>query len=70
MRRKVGVAGVRKKQAEAEKYTKVGKSLEETKITFVQDVLSNFKKNLTDFASKHKDRIKSDPAFRQQFHSM
>lgn len=70
MRRKVGVSAVVKKQAENEQYTKVGRTMEETKLSFVQDVLSSFKTALADFAAKHKDRINSDPEFRQQFHAM
>ena len=70
MRRKVGVSAVVKRQAESAQYNKIGKSLEETKLSFVQDVLTSFKTALVDFASKHKQRINSDPEFRQQFHTM
>jgi ESCRT-II complex subunit VPS22 len=70
MRRKVGVSIVKKRKDEAKQFSKVGKSLEDTKLTFVQEVLSKFKENLTEFATKHKDRINSDPEFRQQFHTM
>lgn len=70
MRRKVGVSVVKKKQTESEQFSKVGKSLEETKLSFVQEVLTSFKTALADFASKHKQRINSDPEFRQQFHTM
>lgn len=70
MRRKVGVSVVKKKRDEKQQFLKVGKELEETKLTGVQDVLSVFKDNLTEFATKHKERINSDPEFRQQFHTM
>jgi ESCRT-II complex subunit VPS22 len=70
MRRKIGVSVVKKRQVESEQYNKVGKTLEENKLSFVKDVLSSFKTSLADFASKHKDRINSDPEFRQQFHTM
>ena len=70
MRRKVGVSAVRRKKDEASQFSKVGKSLEATKLTTVQEVLTTFKENLTQFAKKHKDRINSDPEFRQQFHTM
>ena len=70
MRRKIGVSVVKKKQAESEQFSKIGKSLEETKLSFVQDVLTSFKTALAEFASKHKNRINSDPEFRQQFHTM
>lgn len=70
MRRKVGVSVVKKRQVESEQFSKVGKSMEETKLSFVQDVLTSFKTALADFASKHKHKINSDPEFRQQFHTM
>ncbi|KAJ1436123.1 EAP30 subunit of ELL complex-like protein [Ochromonadaceae sp. CCMP2298] len=70
MRRKIGVSVVKKRQEESQQYTKVGKTLEENKLSFVKEVLSSFKTSLADFASKHKDRINSDPEFRQQFHAM
>jgi hypothetical protein len=66
MRRKIGVSVVKKRQVESEQYNKVGKTLEENKLSFVKDVLSSFKTSLADFSSKHKDRINSDPEFRQQ----
>ena len=43
-----------RKQAENEQYIKVGRTMEETKLSFVQDVLSSFKTALADFAAKHK----------------
>lgn len=70
MRRKVGVSVVKAKQDDKEKFTKIGKNLENEKLSFVQDVLEKFKTNLTEFAQKHRDRINEDPEFRQQFHKM
>lgn len=70
MRRKIGVSAVVKKRTENEQYSKVGKSMEDTKLSFVQEVLTTFKTALADFAAKHKNRINSDPEFRQQFHAM
>lgn len=70
MRRKVGVAAIKARQDEKEKYNKVGTQLESDKLSSVQETLSSFKTNLTEFARKHKDRINQDPEFRQQFHQM
>mmetsp|Transcript_16759 Transcript_16759/g.24310 ORF Transcript_16759/g.24310 Transcript_16759/m.24310 type:complete len:254 (-) Transcript_16759:28-789(-) len=70
MRRKVGVSAVKKKQEETNQYSKVGKTLESNKISAVTEVMSKFRTTLADFAMKHRDRINSDPEFRQQFHSM
>ncbi len=70
MRRKVGVGAVKDRQNEQEKYSKMGKSMEDTKISFVKDLMGKFQNSLTEFAMKHRDRINSDPEFRQQFHKM
>lgn len=70
MKKKVGVSIVKKKQIENEQYNKIGKTLEDNKLSFVQDILISFKSSLSEFASKHKNRINSDPEFRQQFHMM
>lgn len=70
MRRKVGVSVVQNRQVEREKFNKLGKSLEDMKLSFVQDVLKKFEGSLFEFATKHKDRINSDPEFRHQFHKM
>ena len=61
---------VKNRQTEKEQFNKVGKSLEDTKLSFVQEVLTSFQTALAEFASKHKNRINSDPEFRQQFHTM
>lgn len=70
MRRKVGVSVVKNRQTEKEQYNRVGKTLEDTKLSSVQETLASFQTALAEFASKHKNRINSDPEFRQQFHTM
>eukprot|EP01035_Chromulina_nebulosa_P060176 gene60176-82330_t len=70
MRRKVGVSALKKKQDEVERYSKVGKSLEDLKLSAISDVMTKFKTTLSEFANKHRDRINSDPEFRHQFHTM
>lgn len=61
---------MRKKKEDTSHFAKAGKSLEDSKISFVEEVLSSFKLKLAEFATKHRDRINSDPEFRQQFHAM
>jgi len=56
MRRKVGVSAVKKKQEEANQYSKVGKALESNKISAVTEVMSKFRTTLTDFAMKHRGK--------------
>ena len=70
MRRKVGISAVKKKAEDANKFSKIGESLEKNKIESVKSTMEAFKKNLQEFAAKHKDKINSDPEFRQQFHMM
>jgi ESCRT-II complex subunit VPS22 len=70
MRRKVGIGGIKKKEASKNAYAALGKELEAEKIESVMSTVSAFKQTLTEFALKHKDKINSDPEFRQQFHSM
>ena len=70
MRRKVGVAVAVNRKKDEENFAKVGKNMEEIKLSFVNDVLDDFKTKLQDFAMKYKDRINSDPEFRMQFCEM
>jgi ESCRT-II complex subunit VPS22 len=68
MRRRVGVGAVKKKDQKA--FSSVGKSMEAEKMSTVKETLEKFKESLSEFAEKHRQRINSDPEFRQQFHSM
>lgn len=70
MRRKVGVGAVKDRKNDMDKFTKLGKTMDDTKLSFVQDLMAKFQTSLTEFALKHRDRINSDPEFRQQFHKM
>lgn len=70
MRRGVGVSAIKKKKDDAAKFQAVGRAMEETKMAGVQEVLSNFRTALFEFAQKHKTKINSDPEFRLQFHTM
>jgi len=70
MKKRIGVSIVKSKQEEKDKFNKMGKSLEEVKMTFVLDTMSTFQASLSEFATKYKDRINSDPEFRNQFHKM
>jgi ESCRT-II complex subunit VPS22 len=70
MRRGVGVSAVKRKQDEKKQFTAVGREMEEAKIASVREVMTSFQTALTDFASKHRSKINSDPEFRLQFHLM
>jgi ESCRT-II complex subunit VPS22 len=70
MRRKVGVGAIKDRKSEIAKYNQMGKTMDETKLSFVQDLMEKFRSSLTEFAIKHRSRINEDPIFRQQFHQM
>lgn len=70
MKKRIGVGAVRKKDELQKSFAVVGKQMEETKIASVKETLIQFKEALEDFASKHKNKINSDPEFRLQFHKM
>ncbi len=59
MRRKVGVSALKKKQDEVERYSKVGKSLEDLKLSTIADVMTKFKTTLSEFANKHRGWLRS-----------
>jgi ESCRT-II complex subunit VPS22 len=70
MRRGVGVSAIMKKKNAEKKYDNLSKQMEKTKLDSVNEVMTTFKKTLEDFAGKHREKINSDPEFRQQFHKM
>ena len=70
MRRRVGIGGVTKKSSMQRAFADKGKTMEAEKMSAVKETLDAFKESLSEFAKKHRERINSDPEFRQQFHSM
>ena len=70
MRRGVGVGAITKRATEKQHYEAMGRKMDETRIDAVKETLNKFQTALSEFAEKHRDKINSDPEFRQQFHSM
>ena len=70
MRRGVGISAVTKKTNEKKQYEAIGKKMEETRMSNVKETLNKFQVALAEFAEKHRDKINSDPEFRQQFHTL
>ena len=70
MRRKAGLAGVKAKQAKAEKAKEFGNALQENQLADMKNQLEEFKVHLEEFAFKHKKEINDNPVFRKQFLSM
>jgi len=69
-RRGVGVGGIKARQKQRAAYESVGHKMEATEVEHVTKFLDQFKGTLEEFARKHKRRIRSEPAFREQFSRM
>uniref|UniRef100_A0A0G4HRM9 Vacuolar-sorting protein SNF8 n=1 Tax=Chromera velia CCMP2878 TaxID=1169474 RepID=A0A0G4HRM9_9ALVE len=70
MRRGVGIKAVRHLQERDQKIAAVGDHIREGRTALAKEQFESFKQKLTEFASKHRKRINSDPQFRQQFFEM
>ena len=53
------MSALKKKQDEVERYSKVGKSLEDLKLSTIADVMTKFKTTLSEFANKHRGWLRS-----------
>ena len=70
MRRQPGLAGLMRGQAQQSALSAVGERMEADKGQQAQALLQNLQKSLGEFASRHRDRINSDPQFRKSFCEM
>jgi len=70
MRRKPGVAGIKRDDASKKNFKAVGQRIEATQLEHMGKQLSLFKENLEAFAMKHKHDINKNPQFRAQFQKM
>lgn len=68
--KRLGKSGLRDRRARQAELERKGKELEAESIEHVETQLSAFKDELAKFASAHKKRINSDPAFRHRFQQM
>ncbi|CAE7230213.1 VP22-1 [Symbiodinium sp. CCMP2592] len=69
-RRQPGLAGLMRGQAQQSALSAVGERMEADKGQQAQALLQNLQKSLGEFASRHRDRINSDPQFRKSFCEM
>ncbi|XP_041366326.1 vacuolar-sorting protein SNF8-like [Gigantopelta aegis] len=69
-RRAHGVAAIKKKSLAEARYKDKGTELAQDQFAQMAQQMDTFKKNLEDFATKHKDDIRKDPEFRIQFQEM
>ncbi|CAI5995718.1 unnamed protein product [Closterium sp. NIES-64] len=70
MRRRPGVAGLQTAAAVRGQYRSLGEDVAKQRQESLRQQLETFRGFLMDFAQKHKSDIRSNPAFRAQFHAM
>ena len=64
MRRGHGIGGFVQKDRDKAAYAKIGEKSKAENMRHIKASLQIFKQSIEDFASKHRDRINSDPEFR------
>lgn len=70
MRRRPGISGLQTAASARDQYKLLGENVAKIRMDLMKEQLSTFRSQLEDFARKHKNDIKKNPAFRAQFHSM
>ncbi|KAI3871268.1 hypothetical protein MKX03_017513, partial [Papaver bracteatum] len=70
MRRRPGIGGLQKAAAARDQYRLLGENVAKIRTYLMKEQLTTFCSQLEDFARKHKNDIRKNPAFRSQFHQM
>lgn len=70
MRRRPGISGLQTAAAARDQYKLLGENVAKIRTDLMKEQLSTFRSQLEEFARKHKNDIKKNPAFRAQFHAM
>ncbi|XP_054799619.1 vacuolar protein sorting-associated protein 22 homolog 1-like isoform X2 [Prosopis cineraria] len=70
MRRKPGIGGLQNAAAARNQFRLVGENVAKIKTDMMKGQLATFRSQLEEFARKHKNDIRKNPAFRSQFHEM
>lgn len=70
MRRRAGVGAIQKQKLEQERYKDKGNEIQENQFEQMTKQLEVFRDNLEEFASKYRNEIKKNSAFRRQFQEM
>ncbi|KAL5973915.1 hypothetical protein ACLOJK_030574 [Asimina triloba] len=70
MRRRPGISGLRTAAAARDQYRLLGEDLAKVRTDTMKEQLTKFRSQLEEFARKHKNDIRKNPAFRSQFHEM
>ncbi|XP_052135537.1 vacuolar protein sorting-associated protein 22 homolog 1-like isoform X1 [Oryza glaberrima] len=70
MRRRPGIAGLQNAAATRDQFRLVGENVAKVRTDVMKEQLATFRTQLEEFALKHKNDIRKNPLFRQQFHEM
>lgn len=70
MHRRVGLGAIQKQKLEQEKYKYKGNEIQERLFERMTQQLDLFRSHLEEFAVKHKNDIRKNPTFRNQFTDM
>ncbi|CAN6560723.1 unnamed protein product [Malus baccata var. baccata] len=70
MRRRPGIGGLQNAAASRDQYRLLGENVAKIRTDLMKEQLTTFRTQLEDFARKHKNDIRKNPAFRSQFHNM
>ncbi|GAV68634.1 EAP30 domain-containing protein [Cephalotus follicularis] len=70
MRRRPGIGGLQTAAAARDQYRLLGENVAKLRTDLMKEQLATFRAQLEDFARKHKNDIRKNPAFRSQFHEM
>ncbi|XP_031376493.1 vacuolar protein sorting-associated protein 22 homolog 1 [Punica granatum] len=70
MRRRPGIAGLQGAAAARDQFRLLGENVAKIRTDLMKEQLATFRSQLEDFALKHKNDIRKNPAFRSQFHEM
>jgi ESCRT-II complex subunit VPS22 len=70
MRRRPGLQGLQQTAANRQQLRALGERVEEANISVMRAQMATFKAALEQFAANHREEIRKNPEFRQQFHAM
>ncbi|XP_052208453.1 vacuolar protein sorting-associated protein 22 homolog 1 [Diospyros lotus] len=70
MRRRPGIGGLQNAATARDQFRLLGENVAKLRTDLMKEQLSTFRSQLEDFARKHKNDIRKNPAFRAQFHEM
>ncbi|XP_059444646.1 vacuolar protein sorting-associated protein 22 homolog 1 isoform X2 [Corylus avellana] len=70
MRRRPGIGGLQNAAAARDQYRMLGENVAKIRTDMMKEQLATFRSQLEEFARKHKNDIRKNPAFRSQFHEM